>query len=168
MTLETLGEDVDLPDLLAEGKIDALIHPDVVPSKLLARKNVRRLFPRPAEEERKFYRRAGIIPVMNVVAFRAEELSRRPEVVKSVFAAFCRAKEIGLDAIQDNRRSGLLWYWESLEDQLDLVGADPAPYSLEKMRPTLSAFVDYAVEQGLLKTRMPLDDLFIDPKTERG
>jgi 4,5-dihydroxyphthalate decarboxylase len=44
MTLETLGEDVDLPDLLAEGKIDALIHPDVVPSKLLARKNVRRHF----------------------------------------------------------------------------------------------------------------------------
>jgi len=69
--------------------------------------------------------RSKIIPVMNIIAFREEELRKRPDAVRAVFSAFCGAKEIGLDAMQDNRHSGLLWYWESLEDQMELVGYDP-------------------------------------------
>ncbi|MEE9145535.1 MAG: ABC transporter substrate-binding protein [Candidatus Binatia bacterium] len=161
MILETVSRELDLKSWLVEGKIDALIHPDIVPSKLLATGKVKRLFPDAAEEERKSYRNSRIIPVMNIVAFREEDLRKRHSQVKAVFQAFCRAKEIGLDDMQDNRHSGLLWYWESLEGQQDLVGDDPAPYSVEKLRHTLEAFVSYAVEQGLIPTSIPLEELFV-------
>lgn len=80
--------------------------------------------------------------------------------MRAVFRAFRRAKEIGLDERQDNRHSALLWYWESLENQAELMGADPAPYSIEKMRHTLETFIRYCVEQGLIAAPLPLDELF--------
>ena len=53
---EYVPKDTDLQEWLIAGKIDALIHPDLIPSELLARKNVKRLFPDAAEEEKKSYR----------------------------------------------------------------------------------------------------------------
>ncbi|HXQ54040.1 MAG TPA: PhnD/SsuA/transferrin family substrate-binding protein [Stellaceae bacterium] len=157
--MEMVGPDVDLQDWLAAGKIDALIHPDILPLKLLSRGPVRRLFADAAAEERKSYARIGIVPVMNVIAFRRAE---EPASVRRVFDTFARAKEAGLDAMEDNRASGLLWYWKAWEDQVALLGRDPVPYSLAKMRPTVDAFIGHAVAQGLLEKPVPAASLFAD------
>ena len=91
---------------------------------------------------------------MNVIVFRESDLRERPDAVRAVFGAFCRAKTAGLAAMEDVRDSGLLWYYESLEEQLALVGPDPAPYSLAKMGPALEAFVSYGLEQGVFASRL--------------
>jgi hypothetical protein len=80
--------------------------------------------------------------------------------VRTVFGAFCRAKSMGLAAMEDVRDSGLLWYYESLEEQLAVVGPDPAPYALAKMAPALAAFVSYGLEQGVFTKPLALDELF--------
>jgi 4,5-dihydroxyphthalate decarboxylase len=159
MQFEYVPKDTDLQEWLVAGKIDALIHPDLIPSALLARKNVKRLFADAAEEEKKSYRQSGVIPVMNLIACR-EEYLERPDVVLEMFQAFCRAKELGLEKMQDSRDSGLLWYWDALEKQMALVGGDPVPYSVEKIRRTLQTFVDLSVEQGLIRSPIRLEDLF--------
>jgi 4,5-dihydroxyphthalate decarboxylase len=159
MRLEYVPKDTDLQEWLVAGTIDALIHPDLLPSELLARKNVQRLFPDAAEEEKKSYRRSGVIPVMNIIACREEYLERL-DVVREIFQAFCRAKELGLEKMQDSRDSGLLWYWDALEQQIALTGRDPVPYSVEKIRKTLQTFVDLSVEQGLISSPIGLEDLF--------
>ena len=159
MKLEYVPKDTDLQEWLSAGKIDALIHPDLLPSELLTRKNVKRLFADAAEEEKKFYRRSGVIPVMNIIACREEYLERL-DVVREMFQAFCRAKELGLEKMQDSRDSGLLWYWDALEQQMALMGRDPVPYSVEKIRKTLQTFVDLSVEQGLIPSPIALEDLF--------
>jgi 4,5-dihydroxyphthalate decarboxylase len=155
--MQVVERDVDLQDLLVAGKVDALIHPDLLPMKLLSRGTVRRLFADAAAEERKSYARTRIVPVMNVIAFRPDE---DPTVMRHVFDAFRRAKEAGLAAMEDNRASGLLWYWKAWEDQVALVGRDPVPYAIEGMRPTIEAFVRHAVSQGLLEKPIPLERLF--------
>jgi 4,5-dihydroxyphthalate decarboxylase len=159
MKLEYVPKDTDLQEWLTAGKIDALIHPDLIPSALLARKNVKRLFPDAAEEETKSYRHSKVIPVMNLIACREEYLERL-DVVREMFQAFCRAKELGLEKMQDSRDSGLLWYWDALEKQMALAGRDPVPYSVEKIRRTLQTFVDLSVEQGLIPSPIRLEDLF--------
>jgi 4,5-dihydroxyphthalate decarboxylase len=159
MQLEYVPKDTDLQEWLVAGKIDALIHPDLIPSALLARKNVKRLFPDAAEEEKKSYRHSKVIPVMNLIACREEYLERL-DVVREMFQAFCRAKELGLEKMQDSRDSGLLWYWDALEKQMALAGRDPVPYSVEKIRRTLQTFVDLSVEQGLIPSPIRLEDLF--------
>lgn len=155
--VEEVEPGIDLQDWLVTAKLDALVHPDLLPSKLLAHGTVRRLFADAAAEERKSYARAHIVPVMNVIVFRSEE---EPAAILRVFDTFCRAKEAGLKAMEDNRDSGLLWYWKAWEDQLALVGRDPAPYSLEKMRPTLETFIRHAVSQGLLEKPVFVDNFF--------
>ena len=159
MQLEYVPKDTDLQEWLVAGKIDALIHPDLIPSALLARKNVKRLFPDAAEEEKKSYRHSKVIPIMNLIACREEYLERL-DVVREMFQAFCRAKELGLEKMQDSRDSGLLWYWDALEKQMALAGRDPVPYSVEKIRRTLQTFVDLSVEQGLIRSPIRLEDLF--------
>ena len=159
MQLEYVPKDTDLQEWLMAGKIDALIHPDLIPSELLARKNVERLFPDAAEEEKKSYRHSKVIPVMNLIACREEYLERL-DVVREMFQAFCRAKELGLEKMQDSRDSGLLWYCDALEKQMALVGHDPVPYSVEKTRRTLQTFVDLSVEQGLIPSPIRPEDLF--------
>jgi len=159
LQFEYVPKDTDLQAWLSTGKIDALVHPDVIPIELLARKNTKRLFPDAAEEEKNSYRRSGVIPVMNIIACREEYLERL-DVEREMFQAFCRAKELGLEKMQDSRDSGLLWYWDALEKQQALVGDDPVPYSVEKIRRTLQTFVDLSVEHGLIPSPMRLDDLF--------
>jgi 4,5-dihydroxyphthalate decarboxylase len=155
--MEMVPPDVNLQDWLAEGKVDALIHPDVLPLKLLSRGSVRRLFQDAAAEEQKSYRRTKIVPVMNVIICRSGE---RPELIARVFEAFRRAKEAGIEMMEDNRRSGLLWYWKAWEDQVALTGRDPVIFSLDAMRPTMMALIDHTTRQGLLDKRLPVDDLF--------
>ena len=157
--METVGRDVDLLELLVAGKIDALIHPDLLPLRLLARENVRRLFADAVAEERKSYARSKIVPVMNVVIFRRGE---EGATIKQVFDAFVRAKNAGIDAMEDNRDSGLLWYWKAWEDQVALIGRDPVPYALAQMRPTLETFIRHAVRHGLLEKPMAPDELFVN------
>ena len=157
--LEYVPKDTDLQEWLSAGKIDALVHPDLIPTELLARKNVKRLFADAAEEEKKSYRRSGVIPVMNIIACREEYLERF-DVVREMFQAFCRAKELGLEKMQDSRDSGLLWYWDALEQQTALAGRDPVPYSVEKIRRTLQTFVDLSLEHGLIPSPIRLEDLF--------
>jgi 4,5-dihydroxyphthalate decarboxylase len=157
--IEYVAKDADLQEWLSAGKIDALVHPDLIPIDLLARKNVKRLFADAAEEEKKSYRRSGVIPVMNIIACREEYLERL-DVVREIFQAFCRAKELGLEKMQDNRDSALLWYEDALEKQIALAGRDPVPYSVEKSRRTLQSFVDLSVEQGLISAPIRLEELF--------
>jgi hypothetical protein len=94
---------------------------------------------------------------MNVVIFRRDE---EPTRVQRVFDAFLRAKSAGIAAMEDNRDSGLLWYWKAWEDQVALVGRDPVPYSLAKMRPTIDTFIRHAVRHGLLEKALSADVLF--------
>lgn len=162
MVLEPVGREVDLPAQLTAGEIDALMHPDVIPTRLLAQPNVRRLFRNAADEERAYYRSTGVVPVMNTIAFRSADLRERPETVAAVLETFRRAKRLGLAAMEDVRDSGLLWNYEALEAQIALVGPDPVPYSVAGMRRTLEALIDHGLEQGVFTTRLALGDLFWD------
>ena len=44
---------------------------------------------------------------------------------------------------------------------VEVIGADPAPYSIEKMRHTLEMFIRYCAEQDLIETPLALEELFV-------
>lgn len=163
LVLEPVARDANLREQLQAGKIDALIHPDVIPTKLMATGTVRRLFANAPDEECAYYRSTKVVPVMNTIAFRTDASKPPLETVAAVLAAFRRAKDVGLDAMQDVRDSGLLWNYEALEKQIALIGPDPVPFSVAGMRPTLEALVTHGLEQGLFTERLALSDLFWEP-----
>jgi hypothetical protein len=67
--------------------------------------------------------------------------------------------------MEDVRDSGLLWYYEALAIQTNLVGADPAPYAIDSMRRTLEALIGYGLEQGVFSKEQTVDELFWSPQS---
>jgi len=65
----------------------------------------------------------------------------------------------------------LAWYRNAWEEQEQVLGADPWEYGLtEKNRENLKTLVGYSLEQGLIKKRPTLEELFlsVDQGRKRG
>jgi len=58
----------------------------------------------------------------------------------------------------------LPWFWDDLEQLNQFFGGDGWPYGLEPNRPNLETLMDHLVEQGLMKHRVPLEELFLSLK----
>ena len=57
----------------------------------------------------------------------------------------------------------LVWYREAWEEQESMFGTDPWQYGLtEGNLKTLETLVGYSYEQGLIKRRIPTDELFLN------
>src|SRR5262249_53885138 len=114
--------------LLAEGKLDAVIHPDLI--KPLVRKDPRvaRLFPNWKEEEIAYFKRTGIFPIMHILGIKQEIVDRYPWVPINMCHAFIEAKAIAMKRMENPRIVPLVWYREAWEEQEEIVGTDPWEY----------------------------------------
>jgi 4,5-dihydroxyphthalate decarboxylase len=160
LVVERAERGTKLHDLLRAGEIDALISFDAEMVHHQGSTTVKRLFPDAGQEERAWWRKTHIMPMMNVMACPEATLKDQPEQARAVFDAFVRAKEQGLQALLSNRDSGLIWYWEALEDQLEVLGLDPVPYSVSKNRVPIEALLRYCKEQGIVDRQVGVEEIF--------
>jgi 4,5-dihydroxyphthalate decarboxylase len=118
------------------------------------------LFDDAARLEAEWYGRTGIYPMHGVIVVKDELLRQHPWIATSLFTAFEQAKNSYLKRLHAG---------ESITDQDGLyrkmatVVGDPLPYGINDNRPTIEAFMTYCHQQGLLRKRPRLEDLFIDP-----
>jgi len=76
-----------LEDLLVEGKVDAEVEPDLPQRWIRGEKTVERLFPDFENEEKAYYQRTKIFPIMHPVIIKKEILDRDPWVATSLYEA---------------------------------------------------------------------------------
>jgi 4,5-dihydroxyphthalate decarboxylase len=150
-----------LSQLLEAGEIQAVIGAEV-PSAIHRCAHVRRLFPDFRAEEKAYYRRTKIFPIMHLVVLRREFYERHPFVATSLYNALEQSRAI---AHRRMRYLGALRYmlpWLPAElDEIDEVfGGDPWPYGIEPNRPTLEALVQFLVDQSMIAAPIKVDDLF--------
>ena len=98
---------------------------------------------------------------MHVVAFKNGVLKKYPEAAESLFKAFGEAKKICREFYADPNWSWLAWGRQAFEEEEKLLGPDPWPYGLEKNRANLERFVGYSLDQGLMKKKMAVEELFL-------
>jgi ABC-type amino acid transport substrate-binding protein len=143
-----------LEDLLRAGDLAAVVGadisaPDVVP-----------LLPEPDEAAVAALRSRGTYPINHLVVVRDDLLAARPELAAQVFDAFARAKQPYLAAL----RSDGFVPGDALDRTCARVlaetGEDPLPYGLEPNRAVLTELMGHALDQGILRDRVPLEDLF--------
>lgn len=156
---ETLGA------MLESGEIDALISVDVPQALLNGSTKIARLFPDFETVERDYYRRTGIFPQMHIVAV-PRELATRTDLMKSLYRAFCEAKEVA----QETYRQGALkqhmgvvtpWFSRHFEENRALLGEDWWPYGLDANRKAIDTFLRYHHEQGLSRRKLTSEDIFV-------
>jgi 4,5-dihydroxyphthalate decarboxylase len=153
---------VSLSDLLDRGEIDALIGTDL-PKCMKTNPAIQRLWPNYREVEREYYQKTKIFPIMHVIVIRKSLYEKHPFIATSLFNAFCRAKEAALERMYyiGALRYMLPWLTADLDEIDELFDGDPWPYGVEPNRPTLEALVTYLADQGVTKTREPVDSLFV-------
>jgi 4,5-dihydroxyphthalate decarboxylase len=158
--IERAERGTKLHDLLRAGEIDALISFDAEMIHHQGSTTVKRLFPDAGKEEREWWKKTHVMPMMNVMACPTATLKERPDEARAVFDAFFQAKELGLKALLSNRDSGLFWYWEALDEQLEILGLDPVPYSVSKNRVPIETLLRYCAEQGITDHQLAVEDVF--------
>jgi 4,5-dihydroxyphthalate decarboxylase len=151
-----------LSDLLEGGDIDAIIGA-VLPDAIHRNPDIQRLFPNYREEEKNYYRRTRIFPIMHLIALRRDVYEKHPFIASSLFDAMCESKERARKRMRDLGTLNYMLPWMTADiDELDEVfGGDAWPYGIEPNRPTLEALVTYLAEQSIIKAPMSIEDLFL-------
>jgi 4,5-dihydroxyphthalate decarboxylase len=163
LKLQKIRDDQSIEKMLAEGEIDALIHPDLIQPLIDKDPRVGRLFPNYKEEEMAFYKRTEIFPIMHTMGIKREIVEKYPWAPINLFHAFNKAKDVAMKRMENPRIVPLAWYREAWEEQEALLGPDPWENGLtDKNVKQLEMLSMFAHEQGLTNRRMSLDDLFLD------
>ena len=166
-----LPDDKSVETMLADGELDAVFHSDLIKPFVAKDPRVARLFPDHKAEEMAYFQRTGIFPIMHVLGIRKSLVDEHPWLAVNLFKAFNESKTIAMKRMANPRIVPLAWYRDAWEEQERVLGLDPWEYGLtEKNRKILDTLVGYSHEQGLIKKRLALEQLFlnVDQGRKRG
>ena len=152
--------------MLVEGELEGALYPETLPSIRNDSPKVGLLFPDAQKAEREYYKKSGIFPIMHTVVIRNSILEREPWVAVNLAQAFQRSKEICYERMKDPRNFALVWVKELMLEQEAVFGPDPWPYNVESNRKPLEAVVRYEYDQGMIKKRPKIEDLFFPPSLQ--
>ena len=159
------GKNVD--QMLLDGELEAALYPEVLPSIRKGAPQVALLFPDPKAAEIDYYKKSGIFPIMHTVVVRNSILERNPWAAVSLVQAFQRAKEVCYERMRDPRSFALVWVQDLMREQREIFGSDPWPYNLDDNRKALEAAVRYEYEQGMIRKKPEIEELFFPPSLQR-
>ena len=157
-----IGPTQTLSRMIADGEIDALVTARA-PSTFQSRPNdVKRLFPAYVEQEKEYYRRTKIFPIMHTVVIRRDVYTKNPWVAQSLYKALVAAKAQAYELYHQTAAmpAMLPWFVAHVEEARREMGDDWWPYGLEANRNVLDTFLRYHHEQGLSKRRFAPEELF--------
>ena len=102
-----------------------------------------------------YVKKTGINPIMHVLSIRREVVDRHPDLPAKLTRAFMEARDVATQYMPADEISGY-------RRERDELGEDPYAYVMgENEKRTLAAMNRYQIEQGLMKTTLPMDELFI-------
>ena len=151
-----------LQDLLLAKEVDAEVEPDLPPAWLRQEGNVERLFPDFEKEERDYYKKARIFPIMHPIVIKKEILDRDPWVATSLLEAFKEAQRLHREFMQQPYRLSFAFARSYLEEERAFFGKDPYYQGLKENRHDLETMIQFAQEQGMLGRPLTVDELFTE------
>ena len=158
------GKNID--QMLVDGELEAALYPETLPSIKKGSPKVGLLFPDAKAAEIDYYKKSGIYPIMHTVVVKQEILEKNLWVAVSLQQAFQRSKEICYERMKDPRNFTLVWVKETMQEQERIFGPDPWPYNLDDNRKALEAAVRYEYEQGMIKKKFQIEELFFPPSLQ--
>jgi 4,5-dihydroxyphthalate decarboxylase len=155
-----IPEDKTLSQMLAKGEIDAF-HTARMPSTFDGG-TVVRLFPDFVAEEKAYYKKTGIFPIMHTVVIRRDVYDRNRWVAQSLMKAFLKAQHLTYEMQRQTAAHAAMLPWHNahVEEARALMGEDYWPYGFDANRKTLETFLGYHHQCGLSRRRLAPEELF--------
>jgi len=158
-------EKAQLAELVSNGTLGAALVPGdsgylglfgggSVPKQMGEFPGVKPLFA-DTEEIVRYVKRSGIYPIIHLMTMKEETAERYPDLPAKLIAAFREAGKLATKYLSPEEIAGY-------EKEREVLGEDPYAYVLgECEKRSLRALNRYQIEQGLMKTELPLEALFV-------
>jgi 4,5-dihydroxyphthalate decarboxylase len=120
---------------------------------------VRRLFPDPLAEGRRYFAKTGLFPINHGMVVRRSIYEQHPWVALNIFNAFRLAKE----RLAAQMRELTLTHFDLgllPPEARQALSIDPYPYGVKSNRAVLETVAEYSFEQGLTPRRLSLEEVF--------
>jgi 4,5-dihydroxyphthalate decarboxylase len=121
---------------------------------------VKPLFSDRMAEGKRFFQKWGFLPVNHAYTIRSDIYEKYPWVAFNLYSGFVKAKNYFNAKLSDSIPSGLFFGKEYLGMTQKIFGSDPYTYGIKGNRKMLETLVDFSYEQGLIKTKPKIEDLF--------
>ena len=151
-----------LEELLIAGEIDAEVEPDLPHGWLQGSDAVARLFPDFEKEEKKYYNKTKIFPIMHPIVIKKEILDRDPWVATSLYEAFCKARKLYNDFMEQPHRLSFAFARSYVEEERAFFGRDPFAQGIKANRHDLETMLQFAQEQHLTPCRLTVAEMFTE------
>ena len=160
--------DKALSAMLASGELDALVTARAPSCFRKGHPMVARLFEDFRSDEKAYFVKTGIFPIMHLIGIRVQLVERYPWLASSVYKAFCQAKDLCMAQLDEVTALpiSLPWVTREAEETRALMGEDFWPYGVDASIKTLEAITRYSYEQGLSKRQLGLEELFVPATLE--
>jgi 4,5-dihydroxyphthalate decarboxylase len=168
LDLAPIPADKTLSGMLEAGELDAMFSARAPSCFLRHAPNVGRLFADYRNVEKEYYRKTGHFPIMHLIGVRKSLIERHPWLATSLYKAFCEAKALAMWEVRDINalRVTLPWVEAEALETIALMGEDFWRYGVEENRKDIETLARYAHEQGLVRQRLRVEDLFARPTLE--
>src|SRR6266702_3724224 len=166
VTIHQIPPEKNIGSMMLSGELDAAIHYIVNPNlvdrstaELWHHRDIKPLFPDPAAEGIRYYRKAGIFPINHGMVIRKEIADKHPWVVLNLYKAFERANEIAdrerLEHAEYHLAAGLL-----ARETAEALRTALVRHGIRANRKVLETAALYSHEQGLTPRLVALDEVF--------
>lgn len=157
-----ISDDTSLSRMLEAGELDAMVSP--LPPSCYKRRapNIDLLFPDFRAQEKSYYEKTGIHPIMHVCAIRRSLVEQHPWLPGNVFEAMEKAKNAAMDRLENYGacKATLPWVAVEVTETRRLMGDDFWPYGIDANRTSIEAATRWHFDQGMSPRRLEVDELF--------
>ncbi|MGH7088423.1 MAG: hypothetical protein ACREFQ_05940 [Stellaceae bacterium] len=162
LDLKAIPADKALSPMLEAGELDAMLTARAPSCFNRGAAHVGRLFPDYRAVEREYYRKTKLFPIMHLVGVRKSLVEAHPWLPSSLYKAFVQAKALAMWEVKDINALHVTLPWHEAEalDTIKLMGEDYWRYGVEENRKDLETLTRYSHDQGLVKRRIPIEELF--------
>jgi 4,5-dihydroxyphthalate decarboxylase len=151
-----------LEDLLVEGKVDAEVEPDLPQRWIRGEGTVERLFPDFEKEEKEYYKRTKVFPIMHPVLIKKEILDRDPWVATSLYEALINSRRAYNQFMEQPHRLSFAWGRSYLEEERKFFGKDPFYQGFKENYHDVQNLIQFAGQQGMLGRELTVEELFTE------
>ena len=151
-----------LEDLLLQRKVDAEAEPDLPEAWIRGESTVERLFSDFEQDERDYYKKTNIFPIMHPVIIKTDILKNDPWVATSLFEAFTASRRAYDEFMQQPHRLSFAWGRSYLEEERKFFGKHPFYQGLQENHHDVQNMITFADQQGMLARPLTVEELFTE------
>lgn len=160
--LQPIPEDRTLSEMFTAGELDAIMSARAPSPFLRGEPNIARLFPNYKEDERAYYEKTKMFPIMHLIGVKKTLAEKHPWLPGSLYKAFVQARDIAYREVREIAALNVTLPWVEAEtlETIALMGPDYWRYGIKESAHEIEAITRYSYSQGLSERKLTAEDLF--------